>query len=118
MLVVPASGLIRRLLIASLIVATMAAAPSSSAIFTAPAPGTPLAPTGDAASLIELTQGQRNLVWVSKTGDVEMVTVQGWPSSDGVDELGGAVLIQTVYDNAGAVDFGEIPMTIEFTLSG
>jgi len=118
MLVVPASGLIRRLLIASLIVATMAGASSSSAIYTAPAPGTPLAPTGDASSLIELTQGGRSMVWVSKAGDVATVVVQGWPSTDGADELGGAMLVQTVYRDTGAVNFGEMPMTVEFTLSG
>lgn len=118
MLAVSAKGSISRLFLAALIAITLTATSSSTAIFTAPGPGLPLSPTGDAASLIELTQGQRSLVWVSKIGDVETVAVQGWPSSHGTDELGGAKLIQTVYRNAGAVDFGEIPMTVEFTFSG
>lgn len=118
MLAVPAGGLIRRVLIAALIATTIAAASAATAVFTAPAPGTPLTPTGDAAQLVGLAQGQRSFVFVAKSGDVETVTVQGWPSSDGEHDLGGAMLVQTVFHHTGSINFGEMPMTVEFALSG
>lgn len=118
MLAVPTSGLIRRILIAALVASTIAAASATAAVFSASAPGMPLAPTGDAGRLVELVQGQRSFVFVAKTGHVETVTVQGWPNSDGEHDLGGAMLVQTVFHHTGSVNFGEIPMTVEFALSG
>lgn len=118
MLVVLASGLIRRLIIAALIATTIAGASASTAVFSAAAPGMPLAPSGEAASLIELTQGLTSLVFVAKSGQIDTVTVRGWPISEGEHDLGGAMLVQTVFRDTGSVHFGEMPMTVEFVLSG
>jgi hypothetical protein len=46
-----------------------------------------------------------------------MIKALGWPSSDGVNELGGALVIERPGDPlAGVINIGEKPASVEFTL--
>jgi hypothetical protein len=43
----------------------------------------------------------------------------GWPSTDGVHELGGALVIESPESPlAGAINIGEKPMSLEFEIGG
>lgn len=96
---------------------TLAAASSTTAIFTASEPGSGLEPVGGAELLIDLVQGQENLLWSSLAGSVELITVVGWPSTEGEHDLGGALVIERPAGGlAGVVEFGERPMSAEFDL--
>ena len=89
----------------------------SIAIFTAGGPGEPLRPIGGAERLIALTQSQESVLWVSLAGEVATVRALGWPSGDGVHELGGGLVLEKPSNpTAGIVDIGEPPMSVEFTL--
>ena len=105
------------LLLATLLLG--AAALGGSAMFAADAPGSDLVPVGNADELIEIVQGNNNIMWSPLSGAVSSYTVQGWPSTDGDSELGGALVIEKPTDgSAGVIDFGEKPMTLTFNIDG
>lgn len=98
---------------------TVTAAFSATALFAASSPGSDLKPVGGAEMVIDLIQGQEAILWSSITGTVNSLTAVGWPTTDGVHELGGALVIERPDDgSAGVIDFGEKPMTVEFDISG
>ena len=98
---------------------TIAASFGTTALFSASEPGSGLEPVGGAELLVDLIQGQEHLLWSSLSGPVELVTVTGWPSTDGEHELGGALGIERPENGlVGVVDFGERPMTAEFEFAG
>lgn len=103
-----------RLLLAVLLAGALA----TSVSFTAQAPGQPLVPVGAAADVIRLVQGEQSILWTTLSGSVESYRVQGWPSSDGDVELGGAVMLEKVSGDAGIISLGERPMSLEFEMAG
>lgn len=105
----------------SLALAAVAAALllSAGALFQAPRPGADLAPSGGSENLIQLLQGNQNIVWTSLSGNVTSYVVQGWPSTSGANELGGALMMERPSDGeAGVIEFGEKPMTLRFEIDG
>jgi len=110
-------GVITRLAGLGLAVTMTLTAGGAVAVFTAGGPGEDLSPSGHADRLIDLTQGSRSVLWTSLAGNVATIRTMGWPSSDGVHDLGGALMIETPSDpTAGAIAFGERPMSVEFAL--
>ena len=93
-----------------------AAGGAAVAVFAAGGPGEHLSPQGDAARLIDLTQVSSSVLWSSLAGNVSLVTTTGWPSNDGVHDLGGALTIERPANPlAGTVNIGEKPEAIEFS---
>jgi hypothetical protein len=105
----------RRLLVAALV---LAVASSATATFEAANPGELLAPTGDAAALVNLVQGQRSILWTSATGVVDTYRMVGWPVVTDDIEIGGALVMERVSADAGVIRFDERPMSLEFDLDG
>jgi len=102
-----------------LIVAAVALALSAGALFRAPTPGSDLAPTGGAEKVIRILQGSQSILWTSLSGNVTSHVVQGWPSTSGANELGGALMMERPANgDAGVIDFGEKPMTLRFEIEG
>lgn len=87
-----------------------------SAQFQAPSPRAFLQPVGQAAEQIRLTQGDHSILWTSLGTTVEGYRAQGWPSMDGIEELGGAVQLEKVTGDTGVIGFGEPPMLLEFSI--
>jgi len=99
--------------------ATVAATFSASALFEAPAPGLDLEPAAGAEQVIDLVQGESAILWTALTGDVTSYLVLGWPETRGEVELGGALVMERPEDGGvGVIDFGDKPMSIEFSLEG
>ncbi len=99
--------------------AVIAASLSTSALYTAPAPGSDLKPAAGAQQIVEVVQGGSTVMWTALTGEVTQYLVLGWPETRGDAELGGAlVLIRPSDAKAGVFDFGDKPMSIEFSLDG
>lgn len=97
---------------------TVAATFPTTALFSAPSPGSNLQPVGGAEKIIDLVQGQETILWSSIGGVVMSFKVVGWPSNDGTHEVGGALVIERpVSGQAGVIDFGEKPMTVEFDVT-
>lgn len=97
---------------------TIAAALPTTALFSATSPGSDLEPVGGAEMIIDLIQGQETILWSSLGGMVNSYKVVGWPLDDGTHELGGALVLERpVSGQAGIIDFGEKPMTVEFDVS-
>jgi hypothetical protein len=95
----------------------IALAVGTSALFQAPRPGVDLAPTGGSESLIQILQGNQNILWTSLSGSVTSFVVQGWPSTTGNSELGGALMLaRPANGEVGVIDFGEKPMSLEFQI--
>ena len=95
----------------------IALALSTTAMFQASRPGADLAPTSGAESLIQILQGNQNVLWTSLSGNVTSYVVQGWPTKTGDTELGGALMMERPVDgSAGVIDFGEKPMSLEFQI--
>lgn len=87
------------------------------AVFVAGGPGENLRPVDGAELLVQLTQSQDSVLWVSLAGQVSTVRTLGWPVEDGTHELGGALTIERPSDpTTGTIDIGEKPMSVEFTL--
>ena len=106
---------------ASLAVAALAAvlALSASALFQAPRPGADLVPSGGSENLIQILQGNQNVLWTSLSGNVTSFVVEGWPSQSAGNELGGALVMERPANGeAGVIDFGEKPMTLRFEIDG
>jgi hypothetical protein len=98
---------------------TMAAAGGAVAVFAAGGPGENLSPTRDSDLLVDLTQVGETVLWTSLTGNVSTVKTLGWPSSQGENDLGGALFIEVPTNaTAGTVNIGEKPMSIELDISG
>jgi hypothetical protein len=95
----------------------IALALSATALFQAPRPGADLDPVGGADNVVQILQGNQNILWTSLSGNVTGYVVQGWPSKTGDTELGGALMMERPANGqAGVIDFGEKPMTLEFQL--
>jgi hypothetical protein len=105
------------LLIAAAVIALTVTA---GAVFRAPAPGSDLRPTDGAGEVIELLQGNQSILWTALSGTVTGFVVQGWPSSTGDAELGGALVMERIEGGAdtGVIEFGEKPMTLAFDTAG
>jgi hypothetical protein len=92
-------------------------AASTSALFQAARPGADLAPTGGSENLVQILQGNQNILWTSLSGSVSSYVVQGWPSKTADVELGGALMMERPANGeAGVIEFGEKPMTLEFKI--
>lgn len=103
----------------ALAVLATAMALSASALFQAPRPGADLAPSGGSEKLIQILQGNQNILWTSLSGNVTSYVAQGWPSRSDGDELGGALVMERPANGeAGVIDFGEKPMTLRFEIDG
>ena len=99
--------------------AVIAASLSTSVLYTAPVPGSDLKPAAGADQIVEVVQGESAVLWTALTGNVTSYLVLGWPETGGDAELGGAlVLVRPSDPKAGVFDFGDKPMSIEFTLDG
>ena len=94
---------------------TLTAAGGSAAMFAAGGPGEHLTPLNGAELLVSITQTQESILWSSLAGNVSTVEVVGWPSTDGIHDLGGALMLDRP-DNplAGAIRVGEPPATAQF----
>ena len=44
--------------------------------------------------MIDLIQGNESVLWTALSGTVTGYVVQGWPSSNGENELGGALMME------------------------
>ncbi|MFQ5522898.1 MAG: hypothetical protein ACE5F5_04900 [Acidimicrobiia bacterium] len=109
----------RRAGLALAAMAVVAASLATSALYTAPAPGSDLQPVAGAEQVVEVLQGQSAVLWTALTGNVTSYLVLGWPETRGEVELGGALVLEQPTDGqAGVIDFGDKPMSIEFTLDG
>lgn len=94
---------------------TLTAAGGAVAVFSAGGPGETLSPVDSADSLIDLTQVRDSILWSSLAGNVALVETTGWPSSDGTNDLGGALVIEKPKNPlAGTINIGEKPMSVEF----
>jgi hypothetical protein len=99
------------------VVFTLLTAGGAVAVFAAGGPGDDVSPTAGAERLIDLTQSQESILWTALGPGVSMIKALGWPSSDGVNELGGALVIERPSDPlAGVINIGEKPASVEFTL--
>jgi hypothetical protein len=84
-------------------------------VFTAGGPGENLSPVHGAELVVNLTQSGNSVLWTSLAGDVSTVKTLGWPPSDGVHELGGALVMERPANpEAGTINIGEKPMSVEF----
>jgi len=98
---------------------TLTAAGGTVAVFAAGGPGENLSPVDGADLLVTITQSQESILWTSLVGYVSTVQTMGWPSTDGVHELGGALVIESPESPlAGAINIGEKPMSLEFEIGG
>ncbi|MEX1125323.1 MAG: hypothetical protein WEE53_06620 [Acidimicrobiia bacterium] len=112
------SPAVRTTSLALAVVAT-ALALSTTALFQASRPGGDLAPSGGSENLIQILQGNQNVLWTSLSGSVTSYVAQGWPSTPGGNELGGALVMERPENSeAGVIDFGEKPMTLRFEIDG
>jgi hypothetical protein len=103
------------LTLAAIAVATVSLAVSAD--FRATDPGSNLTPVGAADQMVEILQGNQNVLWSSLAGPVLSYRVEGWPVSVGEDDLGGALVIERPVDgSAGVIDFGEKPKSLSFEL--
>jgi hypothetical protein len=97
----------------------VAAAGASTALFQAAAPGQDLFPVDGADKVIQILQGQKSILWTTLDGSVGSIVTQGWPTTVGDSELGGAMTIERPSDGtAGVISFGEKPMSVEFETTG
>jgi hypothetical protein len=98
---------------------TLTAAGGAVAVFAAGGPGENVNPSDGAGLLIDLTQVNRSVLWTSLAGNVATVRTEGWPTSDGTHDLGGALTIEVPSNPlAGTINIGEKPMSLVFELSG
>jgi hypothetical protein len=96
----------------------IAAAGASFASFQAASPGSDLSPLSGAETVIDLIQGHETILWSALSGTVANVRTEGWPSSDGTHELGGALMLEAPENQlVGIVNFGEKPMSMTFQIS-
>ena len=109
----------RNLTVAAAALVLAAASFAGTALFQADRPGADLTPMGNAGDVVQILQGNRNMLWTSLSGAVTSYRVEGWASTVDGNELGGAVVIERPADGtAGAIDFGEKPKSVSFELDG
>jgi hypothetical protein len=101
--------------LAAVALAAVATASASSAVFVAPAPGEDLQVSDPAG--VTLVQDGGSIQWTSDN-EVARITTLTWPVTDGDDELGGALAIETVYRTTGSLTIGEPPKSVVFDLKG
>ena len=95
---------------------TLTAAGGAVAVFTAGGPDENMLPADGADLLVSLVQSNESVLWSSLAGNVSLVETLGWASSDGVHDLGGALMIERPANpTAGTVDIGEKPMSVSFS---
>jgi hypothetical protein len=95
----------------------MAASIGGTAVFRAASPGDDLRPVDGAASMVQVLQGNRTVLWTALSGSVSMFRVEGWPTTIGEHDLGGAVMMERPADpTAGVIDFGEKPRSVSFEM--
>jgi hypothetical protein len=98
-------------------VLTLMAAGGAVAVYAAGGPGESMSPVGGADRLVRLTQSNSSVLWTSMAGNVSTIETLGWPSSDGTHDLGGALMIEAPRNpTAGAINIGEKPMSVAFSL--
>jgi hypothetical protein len=96
-----------------------AASLGAKAFFAAEGPGSDLRPVGGSDQMIQLLQGDRNVLWTALSGSVGLYRVEGWPVSIDGNDLGGALVIERPTDgSAGVIEFGEKPKSIVFDIEG
>lgn len=95
----------------------IAASGTGVAHFASPAPGEDLAPLGEAGALIELVQGGEAILWKALEGTVSSHALLGWPSRDGIHDLGGGLVLERP-DNAsaGVIQAAEKPQSLTFSI--
>jgi len=107
----------RNLSLTLAVLALTAASVAVSADFEAAGPGSSLAPVGTADHLVEILQGNHNVLWSSLTGTVQSYRAEGWPVSVDGNDLGGALVIERPADDtAGVIDLGEKPKSLSFEI--
>lgn len=95
-----------------------AASFGGTALFQAPERGAGLAPIDGASEMVEILQGSESILWTSLSGPVTIVRVEGWATTSGENELGGALVIERPADGrAGVIEFGEKPRSLSFELA-
>jgi hypothetical protein len=95
----------------------MAASVGGSALYRADSPGTDLRPVDGAESVVQVLQGNRTVLWTALSGSVSMYRVEGWPTTIGEHDLGGAVMMERLADGtAGVIEFGEKPQSVRFEI--
>lgn len=95
----------------------IAAAGATSAQFTSPAPGADLEPVGGAETVIDLVQSNETILWKSLEGTVATYSILGWPSTDGVNRLGGSLVVERSENGtAGVISTSEKPKSLEFSI--
>lgn len=101
--------------LAALLLAAASALPL--AWFESDRPGADLAPVGAAASLVEVFQGSRAIMWSSLSGSVAYYRLEGWPETIGGNDLGGALVMERVEDTSGVIDAVEKPRRLGFAFA-
>lgn len=97
---------------------TLTAAWGAAAEFASGEPGENLSAIGGADTLVRLTQIGGTVTWEALEGTVSLVETVGWASSDGVHDLGGALVIERPEDSGqGVVAFGEHPRSVTFQMA-
>lgn len=78
-----------------------------------------MSPIGGADLLVRLTQSNESVLWTSIAGNISTVKALSWPSTDGIHDLGGALVIETPANpTAGTINLDEKPMSVEFDFGG
>jgi hypothetical protein len=109
--------IVRRLAPVAVALLLMAGSIGSTALFGAASPGEDLEPIGGADSIVQVLQGNRTVLWTALSGSVSMFRVEGWPTTIGEHDLGGAVMMERPADaTAGVIDFGEKPRSVSFEM--
>jgi hypothetical protein len=110
--------IVRRIAPIALVLLLMAASIGGSALFRSDRPGADLQPVGGADSIVQVLQGNRTVLWTALSGSVSLYRVEGWPSTVGDSDLGGAVMMERPADGtAGVIEFGEKPRAVSFEMS-
>lgn len=104
-----------RIAAAGLLVAALTSS-AGTAVWSSPAPGEDLAPVGNAADSVLVTQNHDRILWVATEGEVASIMTLGWEVADGETELAGPLVIETVYRTSGSLSIGEPPKSVSFTL--
>jgi hypothetical protein len=95
----------------------MAASVGGTFLFRADSPGDDLRPIDGAESAVQVLQGNRTVLWTALSGSVSMYRVEGWPTTVGENDLGGALMLERPADGtAGVIEFGEKPMSVSFEI--
>ncbi len=103
---------------AAAVLAVLMSASASTVVWSAPGPGDDLAPVGDAADSVLVTQNGDRILWVATEDKVASIETLGWEVTDGDTELAGSLVIELVYRTTGSLSIGEPPKSVSFTMEG